>query len=68
MTLNRLVPGLIVAVAVTTGAVVAGSTLGKAQNNTGMNHAQHMHGSEAAIPTMPGQEVFGTIQIGRAHV
>jgi hypothetical protein len=62
MTRNRLVLGLIVAVAVTTGAVVAGSTLGNAQNNTDMNHVQHMHGSEAAIPTMPGQEVFGTIQ------
>jgi hypothetical protein len=62
MTLNRLVLGLIVVVAVTTGAVVAGSTLGKAQHNTDMNHAQHMHGSEAAIPTMPGQDAFGAIQ------
>jgi hypothetical protein len=62
MTCNRLVLGLIVAVAVATSAVVAGSTLGNAQNHTDMNHVQLMHGSEAAIPTMPGQEVFGTIQ------
>ena len=62
MSRNDLVLGLIVAVAVATSAVVAGSTLGKAQNHTDMNHAQSMHSSEAAMPTMPGQEAFGTIQ------
>ena len=27
-----------------------------------MDHAQHVHGNDAAIPTMPGQDAFGTIQ------
>jgi hypothetical protein len=58
---NRLVLGLIIAVAAATGAI-GGSTLGKAQNNAHADHAQHINGNEAAIPTMPGQEVFGTIQ------
>lgn len=62
MSRNHFVLGLIVAVAVATSAIVTGSTLGKAQNHTDMNHAQFMHSSEAAMPTMPGQEAFGTIQ------
>jgi hypothetical protein len=62
MTRNRLVLSLSIVVAVATGAVVSGSTLGNAQNHTDMNHVRLMHGSETAIPTMPGQEVFGTIQ------
>ena len=62
MSRNRFVLGLIVAIAVATSAVVTGSSLGKAQNHTDINHAQPMHGSEAAMPTMPGQEAFGTIQ------
>jgi hypothetical protein len=59
---NRLLLGLIVAVAAATGAALVGSTLGKAQSTTHMNHTQHVSGDESAIPTMPGQEVFGTIQ------
>jgi hypothetical protein len=27
-----------------------------------MDHARYVHGGEATIPTMPGQEAFGTIQ------
>ena len=27
-----------------------------------MDHAQHVHDGEAIVPTMPGQEAFGTIQ------
>jgi predicted RNA binding protein YcfA (HicA-like mRNA interferase family) len=54
--------GLVAAVAVVTGAAFAGITSGKAGSQTEMNHAQHMHGNKAAVPTMPGQEVFGTIQ------
>jgi predicted RNA binding protein YcfA (HicA-like mRNA interferase family) len=34
----------------------------KAQDAPQMDHAQFMHGGEAVVPTMPGQEVFGTIQ------
>lgn len=59
---NRLLLGLIVAVAAATGAALVGSTLVKAQSTTHMNHTQHVSGDESAIPTMPGQEVFGTIQ------
>jgi hypothetical protein len=59
---NRLVPGLVVAFAAATAAISVGSTLGKAQNDTHMNHAQHTSGGETGVPTMPGQEVFGTIQ------
>lgn len=62
MSRNCPVVGLLVAIAVTTGVVFAGSTLSTAQNHTDGNHAQHMHGNEAEMPTMPGQEAFGTIQ------
>ncbi len=27
-----------------------------------MDHAQHIHGGEAVVPIMPGQQAFGTIQ------
>ena len=36
--------------------------LAKPKYSTHFDHAEHMRGSGAAIPTMPGQEVFGTIQ------
>jgi hypothetical protein len=49
-------------VAATAGAVLALSSLGKAQNSTQFDHNQHMRASSGAGPTMPGQEVFGTIQ------
>jgi hypothetical protein len=62
MSRNRLMLGLIAAVAVATGTVFANSILGKAQTHTDMDHAQHMQGNEADMPTMPGQEIFGTIQ------
>jgi hypothetical protein len=42
--------------------VFAGSTLSRAENTGHLGHAEHMGGVETAIPTMPGQEVFGTIQ------
>ena len=58
---NRLLLSLIV-VAATAGAVLVGSDLGKAQNNTQFDHTQHMSTNGAAVPTMPGQEVFGTIR------
>jgi hypothetical protein len=59
---RRLFPRLIVAVAAATGGLVAASTFGKADNTAHVDHAQHMHGNEAALPTMPGQDAFGTIQ------
>ncbi len=60
---TKRVPSLLVALA--TGAVVAGSGLAVAQHAQHMQANQHgrqMHGNEAAIPTMPGQDTFGAIQ------
>jgi hypothetical protein len=62
MSRNRPVLGLIAAAAIVTGTAFAGSTSGKARNQTEMNHAQHMHTNQADVPTMTGQEAFGTIQ------
>jgi hypothetical protein len=45
-----------------TGAILAVGTLSFAQDKPHIEHAQHMHGNEAIVPTMPGQQVFGTIQ------
>jgi hypothetical protein len=45
-----------------TGAVLAASALVLGQDRPHMDHAQHIHGSEALVPTMPGQQAFGTIQ------
>jgi len=47
---------------VATGVMLVGSSLSKAASTEHLNHAQHMQGIKAAKPTMPGQEVFGTIQ------
>lgn len=58
MSRNRLPFVLIAAAAIATTLV--GIRLGRAQSE--MNHAQHMHIREAAVPTMPGQDAFGTIQ------
>jgi hypothetical protein len=33
-----------------------------AQDRSHMDHARHGHGGAATVPTMPGQEAFGTIQ------
>jgi hypothetical protein len=59
---HRLLQGLIVAFAAAAGVVLVGATLGTAQDSAHVNHAQHMHGGKAAMPTMPGQDAFGTIQ------
>jgi hypothetical protein len=59
---HRLLQGLIVAFAATAGVVLVGTAPGNTQDNAHMNHAQHMHGGTAAMPTMPGQDAFGTIQ------
>jgi len=45
-----------------TATVLAASTLVFAQDRSHIDHAQHMHGSDAIVPTMPGQDAFGTIQ------
>jgi predicted RNA binding protein YcfA (HicA-like mRNA interferase family) len=45
-----------------TGAVLAASALVLAQDRPHMDHTQHAHGGETVVPTMPGQQAFGTIQ------
>jgi hypothetical protein len=45
-----------------TGAILAASALVFAQDKPHMNHAHHVGDGAAVMPTMPGQEVFGTIQ------
>ena len=62
MSRKSAILGLIVAAAVAPGTAFAGSTSGKARSQPEMNHAQHIHGNQADLPTTPGQEVFGTIQ------
>jgi hypothetical protein len=48
--------------AIATGAVLAASAIVRAQDHSHMDHAQHMQGADAAVPTHPGQEAFGTVQ------
>ncbi len=43
-------------------AIIAASALVFAQDRSHMDHARHVHGGEATVPTMPGQEAFGTVQ------
>jgi predicted RNA binding protein YcfA (HicA-like mRNA interferase family) len=43
-------------------AIIAASVLVFAQDRSHTDHARHVHGGEATVPTMPGQEAFGTIQ------
>jgi hypothetical protein len=45
-----------------TGTALAASAVVFAQERSHMEHAQHAHGIAAAVPTMPGQDAFGTIQ------
>jgi hypothetical protein len=54
--------GLALPLMVATGAVLAASAMLFAQERGHMDHAQHMHGADAATPTHRGQEAFGTIQ------
>lgn len=62
MSANRFFLTLIIAGGVATGAIFVGTNLSKAANTKHIDHAQHMRESKVAKPTMPGQEVFGTIQ------
>ena len=45
-----------------TGTVLAASVVVFAQEQSHMQHAQHAHRTAFAVPTMPGQDAFGTIQ------
>lgn len=57
---HYLGPALLLMIA--TGAVLAASAMVRAQDHSRMEHAQHMQGAGAVVPTHPGQEAFGTIQ------
>ena len=67
MPANRHSFTLLVLLAVGTGAVLAASAVVFAQDRSHIDHAQHIHGGEAVIPTMPGQDAFGAIQEIVAH-
>jgi hypothetical protein len=62
MSVRRHYLGLALVLIVGAGAIIAGSVLVFAQDRSHMDHARHVHGSEATVPIMPGQEAFGTIQ------
>jgi hypothetical protein len=62
MTSKYLFPILIPSLAIAMGAIVIESTVGQAQNHMDVSHARSMHSNQAVMPTLPGQEVFGTIQ------
>ena len=62
MPVHRHYLSLVLLLLVGIGAVLAASALVFAQDRPHMDHAQHARGGAAAIPTMPGQEAFGTIQ------
>ena len=58
MSRNRLLLALTVTAAI--AAISVGIKLSWAESE--INHAQHMHVTETAVPPMPGQDAFGTIQ------
>ena len=53
---------LLVLLAMGTGAVLTASAVVFAEDQSHTDHDHHMHGAEAAVPTMPGQDAFGAIQ------
>ena len=62
MSVRRHYLSLAMLLIIGTGALFATSALVFAQDRSHMDHARHVHGGEGLVPTMPGQEAFGTIQ------
>ena len=62
MSVRRHYLSLALLLIIGTGAILVASTLVFAQDRSHTDHAQHLHGGDAAVPTMPGQAAFGTIQ------
>ena len=62
MSVRRHYLSLALLLIIGTGAILVASTLVFAQDRSHTDHAQHLHGDDAAVPTMPGQDAFGTIQ------
>ncbi len=61
MSVRRHYLSLAVLLIIGASALFAASALVFAQDRSHMDHA-HAHGAEGLVPTMPGQEAFGTIQ------
>jgi len=59
---NRILLGVAITTCIAAAALFTEVHFGEAQDATHMDHAQLMQGGQAIVPTMPGQEVFGTIQ------
>lgn len=62
MSVCRLSPGLALFFIIGGGAIFVASTLVFAQGRSHTDHDRHVHGGEAAVPTMVGQDAFGSIQ------
>ena len=62
MSVRRHYLSLAILLIIGAGALFAATALVFAQDRCHMDHAQHAHGDEAVVPTMPGQDAFGTIQ------
>ncbi len=62
MSVRRHYLGLALLLIIGIGAIFVASALVFAQDRSHIDHARHIHGGDAAVPTMPGQEAFGTIQ------
>lgn len=62
MSVRRHYLGLALFLIIGTGAIFVASALVFAQDRSHTDHARHIHGGDAAVPTMPGQAAFGTVQ------
>ncbi|MEX2449623.1 MAG: hypothetical protein WD407_02095 [Rhodospirillales bacterium] len=62
MSAKRLFIIPLAVLAVGTGAYFIGDRSGNAQEASHSDHTQHVANPVTAVPTMPGQEVFGAIQ------
>ena len=62
MSVRRHYLSLAILLIIGAGALLAATALVFAQDRSHMDHAQHAHGVETVVPTMPGQDAFGTIQ------
>ena len=62
MLTNHRSSALLVLLIIGTGAVLSAGAVVFAEDQSHMDHAHHMQGAEATIPTMPGQDAFGAIQ------
>jgi hypothetical protein len=62
MSARRHYLALALLLAIATGAALAASAIVRAQDHSHRDHAPHMQGTDAAVPTHPGQEAFGAIQ------